>query len=107
MPWLTLTLAIAFEVAGTTSMKLSEGFTKLVPSVAIFVCYAVSFTLLTLTLRTMGVGITYAIWSGVGTVATAVIGVALFGESMGLAKVAFIGLITIGVVGLMLTDGGH
>lgn len=103
MPWLTLAIAIAFEVAGTTSMKLSEGFTKLVPSVAIFVCYAVSFTFLTLTLRTMGVGLTYAIWSGVGTVATAVIGVMVFGESMGPLKIACILLITVGVVGLTLS----
>lgn len=104
MSWLTLTLAIAFEVAGTTSMKLSEGFTKLVPSIAIFVCYAAAFALLTLTLRTMGVGITYAIWSGVGTVATAIIGFLVFGESMGLLKVACILLIAVGVVGLTLTE---
>lgn len=104
MHWVTLVFAIAFEVAGTTSMKLSEGFTKLVPSVAIFVCYAFAFALLTLTLRTMGVGITYAIWSGVGTVATAIIGVLVFGESMGLLKVGCIALITIGVVGLMLAE---
>lgn len=104
MSWLTLTLAIAFEVAGTTSMKLSEGFTKLVPSIAIFVCYAAAFALLTLTLRTMGVGITYAIWSGVGTVATAIIGFLVFGESMGLVKVGCILLIAIGVMGLALTE---
>lgn len=104
MHWLILAGAIAFEVAGTTSMKLSEGFTKLVPSIAIFVCYAVSFSLLTLTLRTMGVGITYAIWSGVGTVATAAIGALVFGESMGALKIACIMLITVGVVGLTLTE---
>jgi small multidrug resistance pump len=104
MHWLILAGAIAFEVAGTTSMKLSEGFTKLVPSIAIFVCYAVSFSLLTLTLRTMGVGITYAIWSGVGTVATAAIGALVFGESMGAVKIACIMLITVGVVGLTLTE---
>lgn len=104
MQWLTLFGAIVFEVAGTTSMKLSDGFTKLWPSVALFVCYAIAFTLLTLTLRTMGVGIAYAIWAGVGTVATAVIGYTLFGEPMGWVKVACIGLVTIGVVGLMLAD---
>ncbi|GAA0593394.1 multidrug efflux SMR transporter [Caenispirillum bisanense] len=104
MHWLTLATAIAFEVAGTTSMKLSEGFTRLWPSVAIFVCYAVAFTMLTLTLRTMGVGMAYAIWSGVGTVATAIIGYTLFNEPMSAMKIACIGLVTLGVVGLMLAD---
>lgn len=104
MVWLTLFAAIAFEVAGTTSMKLSEGFTRLWPSVALFVCYAIAFALLTVTLRTMGVGIAYAIWAGVGTVATAIIGYMVFGEAMGALKIACIGLVTIGVVGLMLAE---
>ncbi|SOD99134.1 DMT family transporter [Caenispirillum bisanense] len=104
MTWLILFAAIAFEVAGTTSMKLSEGFTRLWPSVALFVCYAAAFALLTLTLRTMGVGLAYAIWSGVGTVATAIIGYMIFQEPMGPMKIACIGLVTVGVVGLMLAE---
>ncbi|ABC24147.1 DMT family transporter [Rhodospirillum rubrum] len=102
MTWLTLTGAILFELAGTTAMKLSEGFTRLLPSVALVVCYAISFTLLTLTLKKMDVSIAYAIWSGAGTVLITVIGILVFKEPATLLKVLCIALIVAGVVGLNL-----
>ncbi|MGB0697137.1 MAG: DMT family transporter [Rhodospirillaceae bacterium] len=102
MHWLILTGAIAFEIAGTVSMKLSEGFTRTGPSVLIFVFYAISFLLLTLALKKIEVSTAYAIWSGLGTVAITFIGVFWFKESADLLKFVCVGMIVIGVVGLKL-----
>ena len=98
--WLVLAVAIVFEVAGTTSMRLSEGFTRLTPSVLIFVFYAVSFALNTLIIRTLGLSVVYAVWSGVGTVLTAAIGFLYFKEPATALKLVCIGLIVVGVIGL-------
>lgn len=92
-PWGLLTVTILFEVAGTISMKLSEGFAKGVPSILIFVFYGLSFTFLTLTLKTWNVSTVYAIWSGLGTSLVAVIGVAYFKETMNAPKALDIGLV--------------
>lgn len=102
MHWILLIGAIGFEVAGTTCMKLAQGFTKPLPSVLIFVFYAVSFTLLTLALKRLDVSVVYPLWSGIGTVAIAMIGVAWFGESLSWLKVASIALIVLGVIGLSI-----
>lgn len=102
MQWVLLLGAIGFEVAGTTCMKLAQGFTRPLPSVLIFVFYGVSFTLLTLALKRLDVSVVYPLWSGVGTVAIALIGVAWFGESLTWLKVASIALIVAGVVGLSI-----
>ncbi|MEZ5670593.1 MAG: multidrug efflux SMR transporter [Alphaproteobacteria bacterium] len=102
MSWLFLVMAITLEVAGTTCMKLSDGFTRLTPSVLVFVLYAAAFTLLVFTLKRLELGLTYAIWSGVGTAATAVIGIVFFDEAATLLKLGFIGIIIVGVVGLYL-----
>jgi len=98
--WAVLAIAIVLEVAGTTSMRLSEGFTRLTPSVLIFVFYAASFALNTLIIRTLGLSVVYAVWSGVGTVLTAAIGFLYFKEPATAMKLACIGLIVIGVMGL-------
>lgn len=103
--WLFLAGAILFEIMGTTSMKLAAGFTKLTPSVLIFVFYFFSFTLLTLCLKTVNLSIAYAIWSGVGTAIIAVIGFAVFHEPMNVIKVFFLLMIILGVVGLKLKGG--
>jgi small multidrug resistance pump len=79
--WFFLAGAIALEVAGTTSMKLSEGFTKLLPSVLLFVFYAASFVALTLALMKIEVGVAYAVWSGAGTALIAAIGILYFNET--------------------------
>ena len=103
MHWFYLLLAIVFEVAGTTAMKFSEGFTKTIPSIAMALLYILSLTMLTLTLKKIDVGIAYAIWSGLGTALIAVIGIILFGESLTPLKIASIVLIILGVIGLQLS----
>ncbi|MDH2390336.1 MULTISPECIES: DMT family transporter [Streptomyces] len=101
-----LAAAIAAEVAGTTAMKYSDGFTRLWPSLLTVAGYGLAFALLAQTLRTLAVGTVYAIWSGVGTAAVAAIGMIWLGESAGLVKIAGIALVIAGVVVLSL-DGAH
>jgi small multidrug resistance pump len=98
--WLVLSMAILLEVAGTTSMRLSEGFTRPTPSVLIFVFYAGSFVLNTMIIRTLGLSVVYGVWSGVGTVLTALIGIYYFKEPATAIKMVSIGLIVMGVMGL-------
>lgn len=107
MSWLLLAVAIAFELAGTTSMKLSQGFTRLWPSIAVFAFYAVSFTALTMVLTRIEIGIAYAVWAGAGTALIAVIGIIWFGESMNAVKLVSIALIVIGVIALNLSGSSH
>jgi small multidrug resistance pump len=104
--WLYLALAIVSEVAGTTSMKLSEGFTRPGWIFGIAVFYGLSIYLLTLSLRTLDVSVSYAIWSGAGTALIALIGVAVFREPLTALKMASLALIVAGVVGLNL-GGAH
>ncbi|MEU8627635.1 multidrug efflux SMR transporter [Streptomyces sp. NPDC048669] len=101
-----LAAAIAAEVAGTTAMKYSEGFTRLWPSLITVVGYLLAFSLLAQTLKTMSMGTAYAIWAGIGTAAVAVIGMLFMGESGNLVKVAGILLVIAGVVVLNL-GGAH
>ncbi|MDZ4131464.1 MAG: multidrug efflux SMR transporter, partial [Hydrogenophaga sp.] len=98
--WALLGLAILMEVAGTTSMRLAEGFSRLTPSVLIFVFYGISFGLNTMIIRTLGLSVVYGVWSGVGTVLTALIGIYYFKEPATAIKMVSIGLIVIGVMGL-------
>ena len=106
MTWLYLVLAILLEVSGTTCMKLSEGFTRMVPSILLVVFYTLSFGMLTLALKKIDVSVAYAIWSGVGTALIASIGVLWFKEPATAMKLISLGLIIIGVVGLNLS-GAH
>jgi len=106
-PWFYLIIAILLEVAGTTSMKLSDGFSRLVPSVLIFVFYGLSFAGLTLALKRIDVSIAYAIWAGLGTALITVIGLAYFKEPATLIKLISIGLIVVGVIGLNLDGYAH
>ncbi|MGV1014341.1 MAG: DMT family transporter [Methyloceanibacter sp.] len=105
MPWLYLSAAILFEVAGITSMKLSRGFSELGPSVAVAVFYLLSAAAVILALKRLDLSTTYAIWSGVGTALAAMIGVAYFREPLTLLKIVSIGLVIIGVIGLSLPRG--
>jgi small multidrug resistance pump len=98
--WSCLAGAILLEIAGTTSMKLAQGFTRVVPSILLFVFYALSFTLMTVAVRRIDMSVSYAIWSGVGTALIALIGVGCFHETLSAVQVGSIVLIIIGVVGL-------
>jgi small multidrug resistance pump len=98
--WLYLSAAILFEVAGTTCMKLSKGFSVLTPSILIFVFYACAFALNTIATRTIELSVAYAIWSGVGTALTAAIGILYFKEPATAVKLVSVTLIVIGVMGL-------
>lgn len=104
MHWFYLFLAIVFEVAGTTSMKLSEGFTKMTPSILMGVFYIFCFSFLTLSLKAIEVSTAYAIWSGLGIVLISVIGFFYFNETINATKIIAIALIMIGVVMLNLSD---
>jgi small multidrug resistance pump len=97
-PALWLALAIGSEIVATVSLKLSDGFTKPLPVVVVVAGYGLSFYALSITLRTIPLGVVYAIWSGVGTAAVVVIGLFLFRETLDAVKVAGIGLIIAGVV---------
>jgi len=99
-PAVLLMLAIVSEVIGTVLLRLSDGVSKLAPSVGMLVAYCVSVYLLALVLKHLDIGLTYAIWSGVGTAMVAVIGVTVWDEPMGLLKVLSIGAVIAGVIGL-------
>lgn len=98
--WALLGLAIVFEVVGTTCMKLAQGFTHGFPLTVMFVCYALAFSCNAFVVKTLDLSITYAVWSGVGTVATALVGMLWFREPATAFKMVCIGLIVIGVLGL-------
>ncbi len=92
-----LVIAIIFEVAGTTAMKLSEGFTRVWPALFIFVFYGLAFTGLTVALTSLSLGMAYAIWSGVGTALTAMIGYFIFKEKLNTLKILGITSIVAGI----------
>jgi small multidrug resistance pump len=106
MHWVLLSIAILSEVTGTTMLRLSNGFTRLWPSIGVVVFYGASFWLLSLLLRSLHVGFVYAVWSGLGTALVALVGWQFFGEPMTEVKVVSMGLIIAGVVGLNLS-GAH
>ncbi len=105
--WFLLSVANVLEVAGTTSMKLSDGLSRLVPSVLVFVFYAASFAAFSIALKKIEVSIAYAIWAGIGTAAIAIIGILYFRESITAIKLISIALIVIGVIGLNLGGARH
>lgn len=106
MAWVFLALAISVEVFATTCLKLSDGFTRLWPSIGVVAGYLAAFGLLSLTLKTMQVGTAYAVWAGVGTALVAIVGVLVFAEPMGWLKALGLLLIVAGVVVLNVA-GAH
>lgn len=96
--WLFLGIAIACEVIATSNLKLSEGFTKWLPSTVVVVGYAAAFYFLSLTLKTIPVGVAYAVWSGLGIVAISIVAWFAFGQKPDLWGVVGMGLIIAGVV---------
>jgi small multidrug resistance pump len=105
MPWLYLLLAIAGEVVGTTALKASDGFTRLGPSLLVILGYGCAFYLLAQVLRTIPLGITYAIWSGVGVAAVTLIGWLAYGQRLDIPAIFGIGLIVAGVLVLNIWSG--
>jgi quaternary ammonium compound-resistance protein SugE len=102
MAWLLLMVAGLFEIGWAIGLKYTEGFTRLWPTVGTVASMIVSLGLLGLALRTLPVGTAYAVWTGVGTIGTALLGMALFNESADLMRLACIGLIVAGILGLKL-----
>ncbi len=107
MGWILLVVAILLEVVGTTNMKLSEGFSKVVPSVLVLFFYALSIVALTFAVHRLDVSVAYAVWSGMGTALVAMIGIWFFQESLTTTKLIALGLIIVGVAMLHLTNKTH
>ncbi len=105
--YIYLAVAIASEVAGTSALKASDGFTNLLPSLVVVVGYASAFYLLSLTLQELPVGMVYAIWAGLGVVGVAAVGVVVFGEQLDLAAVVGTALIVAGVAVLSLYSSSY
>lgn len=105
MSWLLLTIAGLLEIAFAFGMKWSAGFTRPVSGVLTAIAGIVSIYLLSLALRTLPVGTAYAVWTGIGAVGTALVGVLFLGESGSPARLACIGVIICGVIGLRLVSG--
>jgi quaternary ammonium compound-resistance protein SugE len=102
MAWIILVVAGLTEIGWAIGLKYTEGFTRLWPSVFTGVSMVLSIVLLGLALKTLPLGTAYAIWTGIGTVGTAILGIYLFGESATVLRLVCIGLIVAGIVGLKL-----
>lgn len=102
MAWLYLFVAGLFEMTWAIGLKYTEGFSRLVPSVLTVAAMILSMVLLGLALKTLPVGTAYAVWTGIGAVGTAALGIYLFGEPATVARLASMGLIVAGIVGLKL-----
>lgn len=98
MQWIYLAIAIVSEVVATSALKAAEGFTRLVPSVLVVVGYALAFYFLSLTLRTIPLGVAYAIWAGVGVALVALVGWVVYHQSLDIAAFIGIALIVSGVI---------
>ena len=105
MDWLILIIAGLFESAWAIGMKYSNGFTKLYPSIFVIITMAISVYLLSVSIKTLPVGSAYAVWTGIGAVGTAILGIFLFGESKELIRLGFIFLIIVGIIGLKIFSG--
>ena len=102
--WLLVAASVIAEVVGTVALKYSDGFSKIFPSGAAASCYALAIWLMAVAMRHLDMGITYAVWAASGTAATALVGIALFGEQLGTVKALGLVCVVSGVV--MLNVGG-
>lgn len=102
MPWFILFLAGLLEVAWATGLKWSDGFTRPIPAVFTLVTLAASMVLLAWAMRSLPLGTAYAVWTGIGSVGSVILGMALFGESAHPLRLLCIALIIAGIVGLNL-----
>ena len=102
MAWIALCIAGVLEIGWAIGLKYTEGFTRPGPSIATAIAIVASMVLLAWSIRTLPVGTAYAVWTGIGAVGTAVLGIVLFGEPAAVARLVCIGLIVAGVIGLKL-----
>lgn len=107
MAWVLLGIAIFAEIVGTLSLKASDGLSKLWPSLGVLVGYATAFTLMAMSLKKLDVGITYAIWSGVGIVGAAIGGVIFFDQQLSKMTILGMAIIIAGVVIMNLGGAAH
>ncbi len=107
LAWIVLVLSGMLEAGWALSLKASEGFTRLWPSVGFVVMLVLSMAGLSFALRTLPVGVAYGVWVGIGAALTAVLAIVLFGETVSALKIVSLVLIIAGVVGLNLSGGGH
>lgn len=107
MAWITLFLAGLLEIVWAVGLKYTEGWTRLWPSVLTLVAMIIGFILLSNAMRTLPLGTAYAVWVGIGTVGAVMAGIWLFGESVSLSRLLFIGLIVVGILGLKLTSNAQ
>lgn len=103
MPWIFLLIAGVFEIVWTVGLKYTEGWTKLWPSLATVASMGVSFYFLSLAIKVLPLGTAYAVWTGIGSVGAAVIGMILFDEPRDVLRMVCVGLIVAGIAGLRLT----
>jgi quaternary ammonium compound-resistance protein SugE len=103
MSWILLFIAGLFEVAWAIGLKYTEGFSKLVPSVLTVGAMVASVVLLGLAMKQLPVGTSYAVWTGIGTVGTVILGIVLLGDSAAPIRLACLGMIMLGILGLKLT----
>ena len=104
MPWIYLTLAGLFEIGWAIGLKYTDGFTKPLPTALTAGSMIISIVLLGLAVKTLPIGTAYAIWTGIGTVGTVALGIILLGESASALRLACIGLIVVGILGLKLVS---
>lgn len=106
MSWVILVIAGFFEVIWAVSLKYSEGFTRLTPSVITIAAMVASFTCLSYALKVIPIGNAYAVWTGIGAVGIAIVGIVFFNEVADLKRLACIGLIVLGIAGLKILGAG-
>ena len=107
MPWVVLTLAGLLEVAWAVGLKFTAGFTRPVPSFLTGLALVASVWLLALSVRSLPIGTAYAVWTGIGVVGTVIVGIWKFGESASVFRLACVGLIVIGLIGLRFAPGSR
>lgn len=105
MSWTYVVIAGIFEVGWAIGLKYSDGFRSLIPSIATVISFILSFYFLMLASKDLPIGTAYAVWTGIGSVGVVLLGIVLFGESKDLVRIACIGLIVLGIVGLKISGG--
>lgn len=107
MEWIYLILAILFEILATTLLKMSDGFSKILPTVGSCVGYVLCFAFLSMALKKIDMSVAYAIWSAAGITVLSAIGILIFKESISMMKIVSIVFIVVGVIGLNLSGVSH